>query len=404
VDGKWARATTKTRELKAAKEIANRLKVEAEIRSRNNLPVVTRRVRDIARLAVQRMQDETRLGAGRVSYADYIRVINDYIVPCLGSRYITNIDADALQELNEYREAQMERSPTQSTLLTHNAALNRVFDEAELRGFLTKTTRPVLKAMGARSERRPAFTLNEVQQIRAQFPRWIAAGKNAESQERRALIYDYVCVLLDTGARPGKEITQLRWQHVIDKTDVGFGDQQAIVDEETGEVEQQREVKLRRALVLNVDGKTGRRELIARQPTYDALVRIAKRNYPDKQLPVLNRLKHIAVAKNKDYVFRTSRGQDISASAQKMFESFLASSGLLMDAITGQNRVFYSLRHTYATLSLTHDRVPIHTLAKQMGTSVLMIERHYSHLDVVQAMDQLRGEESRALIEQNDWR
>ena len=39
-----------------------------------------------------------------------------------------------------------------------------------------------------------------------------------------------------------------------------------------------------------------------------------------------------------------------------------------------------------------------HTLAKQMGTSVLMIEKHYSHLKVVQAIDQLRREESRQLI------
>ena len=61
--------------------------------------------------------------------------------------------------------------------------------------------------------------------------------------------------------------------------------------------------------------------------------------------------------------------------------------------------MFYSLRHTYATLALTHDRVPIHTLAKQMGTSVVMIERHYSHLKVIQAAEQLRGAETRRLIE-----
>ena len=34
-----------------------------------------------------------------------------------------------------------------------------------------------------------------------------------------------------------------------------------------------------------------------------------------------------------------------------------------------------------------------------MGTSVLMIEKHYSHLKVVQAIDQLRGEETRRLID-----
>jgi hypothetical protein len=38
-------------------------------------------------------------------------------------------------------------------------------------------------------------------------------------------------------------------------------------------------------------------------------------------------------------------------------------------------------------------------LAKQMGTSVLMIERHYSHLQVIQAIEQLRGANTRKLIE-----
>jgi len=34
-----------------------------------------------------------------------------------------------------------------------------------------------------------------------------------------------------------------------------------------------------------------------------------------------------------------------------------------------------------------------------MGTSTTMIEKHYSHLDAVKAINQLRGEESRQLIE-----
>jgi integrase len=82
-----------------------------------------------------------------------------------------------------------------------------------------------------------------------------------------------------------------------------------------------------------------------------------------------------------------------------MFDNFLADHGLLIDPKTNQKRVFYRLRHTYATLSLTHDNVPIHTLAKQMGTSVLMIEKHYSHLQVIQAIEQLRGTNTRRLIE-----
>ena len=70
-----------------------------------------------------------------------------------------------------------------------------------------------------------------------------------------------------------------------------------------------------------------------------------------------------------------------------------------MDSVTNKRRVLYSLRHTYATIALQIDRVEIHTLALQMGTSVSMIEKHYSHLDAVKAVNQLRGEQSRQLIE-----
>ena len=34
-----------------------------------------------------------------------------------------------------------------------------------------------------------------------------------------------------------------------------------------------------------------------------------------------------------------------------------------------------------------------------MGTSVKMIEKHYSHLDAVKAIDQLRGEDSLSLLQ-----
>ena len=54
--------------------------------------------------------------------------------------------------------------------------------------------------------------------------------------------------------------------------------------------------------------------------------------------------------------------------------------GLLTCPRTGQDRTLYSLRHTYATFSLLNDGMDVHTLAVQMGTSILMIERHYSHL------------------------
>jgi integrase len=101
-------------------------------------------------------------------------------------------------------------------------------------------------------------------------------------------------------------------------------------------------------------------------------------------------LEQFTVASNPDYVFRT-KGKKKPTSFQWLFTSFLDEHDLLTDPKTGRDRVFYSLRHTYATLALTYDDVSIHTLAKQMGTSVVMIEKHYSHLDTVKAIEQLRN-------------
>jgi len=396
VDGIWQRASTKERELKKAKARANELRLEAEIRKRSNLPVITRKFRDVARLAVERLEHEIAIGKGKRSYTDYIRVINDYLIPILGRKAITSIDYQALDELNEKRTAMMGKVPTQSTMLTHNAALNRVFDEAVIRGFITEANKPKLEATGKKSERRAAFDMNELRALLANFDDWIEAARTAQSKEMRILLRDYVDVLIDTGARPGDELLNLQWRQikfVMKPTLTHTGE----IDNTDDQHEKILLPNLNRSVELVVSGKTGTRTIVAMNRTVKALERIAMRNYHIDD-SIVNPFKQLTVPTNKDYVFRT-RDKQPPTSWQKMFESYLKEHNLLIDPITGNKRVFYSLRHTYATLALTNDKVPIHTLAKQMGTSVLMIEKHYSHLKVVQAIDQLRGEETRKLID-----
>jgi integrase len=393
VDGIWQRASTKERDIKKAKSKANELRIEAEIRKRSNLPVITRKFRDVAKLAVERMEHEARGGKGKVSYADYIRVIEEYLIPALGKRSITNIDYTALDELDAKRIEQMGKAPSQSTMLTHNAALNRVFDEAVIRNFLADANRPKLEAKGKASDRRPAFDMAEIRALVGSFDEWIERARNAKSKEMRTLLRDYVDVLLDTGARPGDELLNLKWRQIkfVMKPTITPTNE---VDEEGEKITLS---NLNRSLELTISGKTGTRTIVAMLRTVKAFERIAKRNF-DIDDSVVEPFAKLIVPKNNDYVFRT-RDKEKPTSFQKMFESFLDEHNLLYDTKTEQKRVFYSLRHTYATLALTHDKVPIHTLAKQMGTSVLMIERHYSHLKVIQAIEQLRGEETRRLID-----
>ncbi len=91
-----------------------------------------------------------------------------------------------------------------------------------------------------------------------------------------------------------------------------------------------------------------------------------------------------------EYVFRLPDGTQ-SRNLHQTFEVLLKEAGLLLDRRTDQPRTLYSLRHTYATLALVKGTVDIHTLAKQMGTSAVMIERHYSHLIPRQRPHDLAG-------------
>lgn len=323
VDGQWQRASTKERELLKAKERAHELLIEAEIRKRSNMPVVTRRFRDVAKLAIKRLDDKLASKQGKVSYSDYKRIIEDYLIPALGSRLITSIDAAALDHLDADRIKRMGREPSNSTLLSHNAALNLVFDEAVIRNFLTEANRPKLEAKGRKSDRRPAFDLNEIRAVLANFDYWIESARNERSKEMRHLMRDYVEMLLDTGARPGKELLNLKWKQIqynYKAEIVGTG--AFSLDEAEGQdtPEEISSVHLHRTVEMVVSGKTGTRTIIGRTPTVKALTRIAVRNYGIEP-SVTEPLKGVVTPKNNDFVLRTKEDkEDVSSSFQKMLE------------------------------------------------------------------------------------
>ena len=63
-------------------------------------------------------------------------------------------------------------------------------------------------------------------------------------------------------------------------------------------------------------------------------------------------------------------------------------SELLLCYAGGSRRTSYSMRHTYATEEMLSG-ADIHTLSKQMGTSVRMVEAHYSKLTATMAAERL---------------
>lgn len=352
IAGRWVRVTTKCRQLDEAKRRARELYVEYQVRQKNGLPVVSKRFADVARVVIAEMDKQLAAGVGKVSWRDYKIVLERYFIPYFGDKFVTSITYEELQKFAKWREEKIGHAPRASTLNTHNSALNRVFDEAVARGYINRTHVPVLINKGRDSQRRPDFRREEYRRMIRKFPSWVEAGREGKSRDMRYLLRDYVLTLANTGIRHGTEAQNLRWKHIHLFEEGGL-----------------------KFLEMSVSGKTGQRDLMCRASTITYLKRIQSR-CPDIAGMTFEELLD---AKLDLPVFRLPDGT-VTNNLRQTFKQFMIDTGLLKCPRTGQDRTLYSLRHTYATFALLNDGMDVHTLAVQMGTSIQMIEQHYSHL------------------------
>jgi integrase len=158
------------------------------------------------------------------------------------------------------------------------------------------------------------------------------------------MLTNYVLILANTGIRVG-EARNLKWSDI------------STFPADNGNEN----------IALQVKGKTGAREVVARTPSVkDYLHRIWELRCEElKTKPPIG-----------DYIFCHKDGKPIH-SFKKGFNTLIAEAGVEFDA-EGQRRVIYSLRHTYATFRL-HEGVNHYVLARNMGTSVKMLEQFYGH-------------------------
>ena len=390
VGNRWKRETTKETDRKQAEKKAWDLMAEADFRLRNNLPAITRRFRDVAALAVKRMETELKNNAGKVIYADYQTAIRDYLTPFFGKHSVDKIDYAVLDQFDVWRTEKMGRVPSKSTVHTHNAALSRIFDEAVLRGFLAEIEKPKLDVTGRKTERRPSFDDEEVVAMVNGFEAWAAEGLTEASREKRGLLKDYVMMLLDTGARAGKELMKLKWNQIKTEINPEFTETGKFEANEWGEAEEVVNFNLNRIVWMPVNGKTGPRTILAFDRFYSALDHIAQRNYGKT-------LDQVLALKLDEYVIRT-KAKEEPKKFPEMFKSYLKQSGLLVDPKTSKSRCLYCLRHTYATLLMEKDAVDVFLLALQMGSSVEMIKKHYGHVNILKAADHLKAGRARQLF------
>lgn len=363
-DLKWHRLATKQQNLQYAAQTACEAYDRARFLFAENIPISSKRFDVVARLAIEEMEAQIASGNGKSVYNDYITVTKKYLIPFFGSYNLTSIGYEELKKFGTWRIKTMGRTPVLSTITTHNSAMNRVFDAAVERGWIAQAQVPKLKNNGKRGTAREAFSLSEYKSLVGYMPSWMDKGHTEKTNQMRRLLRDYVLVLSNTGIRHGTEAMSLRWRDIewIEKD---------------GE----------RYLQLTVDGKVGKRTAIARHNTQDYLRRIQERT------PNIAQLTFDALLKKKlnQKVFVLEDGAETNSLAGT-FRILMRDSGLDKDREVKEKRTLYSLRHTYAHMSILNGSMDVYTLAQQMGTSVKMIEQHYGHLKPAQKADVIAGE------------
>ena len=129
----------------------------------------------------------------------------------------------------------------------------------------------------------PSFTLNELRALLSNFEAWIGRAADKEEREKREIMRDYVEMLVDTGARPGKELMDLKWNQIAYEIKPTLEKTGVMTDGKEEEPEEIVLANLNKTVFLSVSGKTGRRDILGRLPTVRALERIAVRNYKSKK-------------------------------------------------------------------------------------------------------------------------
>lgn len=247
--------------------------------------------------------------------------------------------------------------PADKTLQMEQTALNQIFADAHKRRFMQYPIKLKAPKPNRGDTRRPAFDESEWIVLTQHLHDWAEQRGpyqndrlNNFHRRQRQQLRTYVLFMASSGLRVG-EARILRW-----------GDVSNIGEHFT--------IKVRE------DTKRGGRVVVPLDETSAYLTDwYMVSGQPGPQ----------------ELVFQGQTGSNhVATDLNKTFQSFLRRvpyddrpDGLLCDA-EGKNRTVYSLRHTYATLKLLRGELTEFDLARNMGTSVAQIERHYSHVKNIQ--------------------
>jgi integrase len=227
-------------------------------------------------------------------------------------------------------------NPADKTLQWELTLGKSLLKYAHEKGYRGKTQLPTYTLKAVKKIVRPAFSVAEYNALYKEMRKWINEEQNPIRKHTRLLLRDYVLILANSGMRVG-EANNLQWGDVVKFKD------------ELG----------RDNYMLNVKGKTGSRTVVPRTNALRYIERLASRN-PNR--------------KNSDYVFTMPSGTKVITLIDQ-FDKVLERAKIETNRY-GEKYTLYSLRHFYAVQMLRKNH-PVFNIARNMGTSVAIIETYY---------------------------
>ena len=343
-------------------ELGKRDVINLEVKQAHNIPVHTKSFER----AYSEWVETALTFKSKERRASHLSNGNGYFFEYFNQRDMGKIDEHYIDgywpwrmQINSIREKEnrlhpnAKLKPAVATLYAEKDSLNQFFKWAAKRKLITHKPEIIVPVKNERN-RRPAFTLNEYVELRRGMRKWAMTTHPTTQQfYQRNLIHYAFRFCMESGLRP-KELFVLKWSDISYFID-DYHQRQMLIS-------------------VSPQTKTGGRECVPKQQAILTLNRwLNGVVFPDGNTFPLARY-----TKKKDFIFANYWGDYYEAherATKKMFDHC----NLLTDS-HARERTFYSGRHYYATERLLYgENIDAYKLAKNMGTSVEMIEKHYGH-------------------------
>ena len=81
IKDEWIRCSTNEYTLESAIQSANMILIEAHVRDKLNIAPVSKKFKDVAKLAIQRLESEMQTTDSKTKYIEYAKLIRSYQIP-----------------------------------------------------------------------------------------------------------------------------------------------------------------------------------------------------------------------------------------------------------------------------------------------------------------------------------